>query len=586
LDKKVIKVLPDGLIDRIAAGEVIENPASVIKELVENSIDAGARNIEISISGGGKDEIIIVDDGEGIPKSQVELAFYRHATSKIRSWDDLLKTFTMGFRGEALPSISSVSLMELATAYDGEPAGSIIKFEGGKQVFFGPAPPKKGTAITVRNLFYNVPARRKFLKSEISEKKKISEVIRRYLIAHPEIGFKIYHDGRSVSALPATNNLRERLEAVWGDSVVGNLVELKEQSGGPISIRGFVSKPEITRSSRSEIFFFVNNRPVLEKSFFGAISVSYGATLPPKRHPYAAVFLEIEPGFIDINVHPAKTEVRFADDGYIFRTLKKALDKALALPLGFSIPSMAEREQGQSKYYRPPTIPFEEARKEVFDSDTFRKNPSQAAPLSVQSRAPIASPQIDFGAAADSFLQIFDTYILTRRGNEMLIIDQHTAHERILFEKNLNSFDSQGIPSQKLLFEERARLSPEDQSSMESAGGLLAKVGFEVRPFGGDEFIISGVPLDMSNIAPSDALKETLAVLGNNLREGQEIGRALAAAVACKAAVKAGHRLSETQMRSLISELYRCKEPYRCPHGRPTIVIMNRDDLEKIFRRK
>jgi len=586
LDKKVIKVLPDGLIDRIAAGEVIENPASVIKELVENSIDAGARNIEISISGGGKDEIIIVDDGEGIPKSQVELAFYRHATSKIRSWDDLLKTFTMGFRGEALPSISSVSLMELATAYDGEPAGSIIKFEGGKQVFFGPAPPKKGTAITVRNLFYNVPARRKFLKSEISEKKKISEVIRRYLIAHPEIGFKIYHDGRSVSALPATNNLRERLEAVWGDSVVGNLVELKEQSGGPISIRGFVSKPEITRSSRSEIFFFVNNRPVLEKSFFGAISVSYGATLPPKRHPYAAVFLEIEPGFIDINVHPAKTEVRFADDGYIFRTLKKALDKALALPLGFSIPSMAEREQGQSKYYRPPTIPFEEARKEVFDSDTFRKNPSQAAPLSVQSRAPIASPQIDFGAAADSFLQIFDTYILTRRGNEMLIIDQHTAHERILFEKNLNSFDSQGIPSQKLLFEERARLSPEDQSSMESAGGLLAKVGFEVRPFGGDEFIISGVPLDMSNIAPSDALKETLAVLGNNLREGQEIRRALAAAVACKAAVKAGHRLSETQMRSLISELYRCKEPYRCPHGRPTIVIMNRDDLEKIFRRK
>lgn len=586
MDKKVIKVLPDGLIDRIAAGEVIENPASVIKELVENSIDAGARNIEISISGGGKDEIIIVDDGEGIPKSQVELAFYRHATSKIRSWDDLLKTFTMGFRGEALPSISSVSLMELATAYDGEPAGSIIKFEGGKQVFFGPAPPKKGTAITVRNLFYNVPARRKFLKSEISEKKKISEVIRRYLIAHPEIGFKIYHDGRSVSALPATNNLRERLEAVWGDSVVGNLVELKEQSGGPISIRGFVSKPEITRSSRSEIFFFVNNRPVLEKSFFGAISVSYGATLPPKRHPYAAVFLEIEPGFIDINVHPAKTEVRFADDGYIFRTLKKALDKALALPLGFSIPSMAEREQGQSKYYRPPTIPFEEARKEVFDSDTFRKNPSQAAPLSVQSRAPIASPQIDFGAAADSFLQIFDTYILTRRGNEMLIIDQHTAHERILFEKNLNSFDSQGIPSQKLLFEERARLSPEDQSSMESAGGLLAKVGFEVRPFGGDEFIISGVPLDMSNIAPSDALKETLAVLGNNLREGQEIRRALAAAVACKAAVKAGHRLSETQMRSLISELYRCKEPYRCPHGRPTIVIMNRDDLEKIFRRK
>src|SRR4030067_567979 len=223
---KIIKVLPEGLIDRIAAGEVIENPASVIKELVENSIDAGAANIEISISGGGKDEIIIVDDGEGIPKDQVELAFYRHATSKIRSWEDLLKTFTMGFRGEALPSICSVSLMELTTFYDGERVGSTIKFDGGKQTFFGPAPPRKGTAITVKNLFYNVPARRQFLKSELSEKRKISEVIRRYLIAHPEIGFKITHDGRPVSSLPATKNLLERLESVWGDSITDNLVEL------------------------------------------------------------------------------------------------------------------------------------------------------------------------------------------------------------------------------------------------------------------------------------------------------------------------------------------------------------------------
>ena len=583
---KIIKVLPEGLIDRIAAGEVIENPASVIKELVENSIDAGAGSIEISISGGGKDEIIIVDDGEGIPKNQVELAFYRHATSKIRSWEDLLRTFTMGFRGEALPSISSVSLMELTTCFEGERIGSTIKFEGGKQTFFGPAPPRKGTAITVKNLFFNVPARRKFLKSELSEKRKISEIIRRYLIAHPEIGFKISHDGRLVSSLTATENLRERLESIWGDSITNNMVELEGGTTGPMTIRGFVSKPEVTRSNRGEIFFFVNRRPVLEKSFFGAIAASYGPTLPPGRHPYAAVFLEIEPNFIDINVHPAKTEIRFADDGFIFTTLKKSLDKALALPLGFALRSSKEPGDESLTHPAPQSIPFAKARQQAFGDGGFRMIPGEPAAFESSIRPVTTSPQIDFAGQGISVMQLFDTYILARQNDGMLIIDQHTAHERILFERNLNSFEIQGMPSQKLLFEEQVHLSPEEQNALDTAMGLIARAGFELRPFGGDQFIISGVPLDMGDIAPAEALKETLAVLANNLREGQDIKRALAAAVACKAAVKAGHRLSEAQMRALIVELLKCHEPYRCPHGRPTIVVMSRDDLERIFRRK
>ncbi len=583
---KIIKVLPDGLIDRIAAGEVIENPASVIKELVENSIDAGARNIEISITGGGKDEIIVVDDGEGIAKSQVEFAFYRHATSKIKSWEDLLRTCTMGFRGEALPSISSVSLMELTTSYEDERSGTTIRFEGGKQVFLGPAPPRKGTAITVKNLFYNVPARRKFLKSDISEKRKLSEIIRRYLMAHPEIGFAIHHDGRLVSTLPATDDLRARLEAVWGDSVTDHLVQLKSHAIGPVTISGYVSKPEITRSNRTEIFFFVNRRPVLEKSFFGAIAASYGPALPPGRHPYAAVFLEIEPNFLDINVHPAKTEVRFADDGFIFTMLKKSLDQALSLPLGFSIRPKTETPMLPSGRDRPPTIPFERARQELFEHSNFRMIPSESVRFETQGPPGAVAPQIDFAVPGESYMQLFDTYFLARRNEEMLIIDQHTAHERILFEKNLNSFDIQGMPSQKLLFEGQIRLNPEEKAVLETAGGLLAKAGFEVRPFGGDQYVISGVPLDMGTAEPAQALKETLAILGNNLREGQDIKRALAAAVACKAAVKAGNRLSEAQMRALIGELLKCDEPYRCPHGRPTIVVINRDDLEKIFRRK
>jgi DNA mismatch repair protein MutL len=476
--------------------------------------------------------------------------------------------------------------MELTTYYEGDRTGTTIRFEGGKEVFLGPAPPRKGTAITVKNLFYNVPARRKFLKSEISEKRKISEIIRRYLIAHPEIGFKIHHDGRPVSTLPATEDLRERLESVWGDSVTDNLVELEGQPMGPMTVHGFVSKPEVTRSNRSEIFFFVNRRPVLEKSFFGAIAASYGPALPPGRHPYAAVFMEIEPGFIDINVHPAKTEVRFADDGFIFTTLKKSLDKALSLPLGFSIRPASEPGNEPGGYPRPATIPFERARQEAFSDSGFNMAPTAPASFEPSKRPAPMPAQIDFGGGSDSFLQIFDTYILTRQSDEMLIIDQHTAHERILFERNLNSFEIQGLPSQKLLFEEQVRLSPEEQNALETAGGLLAKAGFEIRPFGGDQFIISGVPLDMESIAPAEALKETLAILEDNLRQGQDTKRALAAAVACKAAIKAGHRLSETQMRALIGELYKCQEPYRCPHGRPTIVVMNRDDLEKIFRRK
>lgn len=586
---KFIKVLPEGLIDRIAAGEVIENPASVIKELVENSIDAGARNIEISVNGGGKDEILIVDDGEGIPKDQVELAFYRHATSKIRSWDDLLQASSMGFRGEALPSISSVSIMELSASCQDEKIGTSIKFDGGKQVFLGPAPPRKGCAISVRNLFYNVPARRKFLKSDTSERRKIAEILRRYFIAHPEIGFKVYYDGRAISTLPATDNLLVRLEAVWGDAITASLLELKEPRVGPLQITGFISSPETTRATRSEIFFFVNKRPVLERALFGAIAASYGRTLPPGRFPYAAVFLEIDPNFVDINVHPAKTEVRFADEGFIFTTLKRALDKTLALPLGVSL----ARGQAPAASFPPPihaaetTHDMQGVRKA--QSDVFHSHEDVS-----MSQLPRESPVADAAScsrglesvAEDSFIQLFDTYFITRRDGNLLIIDQHTAHERILFERNLAGFNERGMPSQKLLFEEMLKLTPDEAVILEEISPMLSKAGFEIRPFGPDEIIISGLPQDMGALAPQNAFREVLTLYALYIKEGKELKYALSAALACKAAVKAGQRLNAPQMKALYHDLYRCQEPFRCPHGRPTIVILSRDDLEKIFRRK
>jgi DNA mismatch repair protein MutL len=578
---KMIKILPDGLIDRIAAGEVIENPASVIKELVENSIDAGARNIEISISGGGKDEIIVVDDGEGIPKDQVELAFYRHATSKIKSWEDLLRTGTMGFRGEALPSISSVSIMELNSYFEGEKTGTSIKFEGGKQIHLLPAPPKRGCSISVKNLFYNVPARRKFLKSEISERRKIAEIVRRYIIAHPEIGFKIYYDGKLANSLLPAENLLERLESVWGDAVTKSLVPLAEPPVGPLSITGYVSKPEINRAGRSEIFFFVNNRPVLEKAFFGAISASYGRSLPPGRHPYSAVFLNIDPGFVDINVHPAKIEVRFADDGFIFTSLKRSLDKALALPVDLAFSAYKPQLPPESK-------PFEQARHELFDGRNFSMiAPGMTeVPIRHETKDEYQTPQASQVSFDNAYLQIFNTYILTRRDGQLMIVDQHTAHERILFEKTLESIGRNGAPSQRLLFEERVKLTPEETALCDELSSFLAKVGFEIRSFGPGEVIVSGMPQELANVSPKDALKDVLGVYSSNLREGQEMKKALAAAVACKGAVKAGHRLSEAEMKGLLSSLFMCKEPFRCPHGRPTVVTLSQDDLERIFRRK
>jgi len=576
---KIIKILPEGLIDRIAAGEVIENPASVIKELLENSLDASAENIEISVTGGGKEEILIVDDGEGIAKDQVETAFMRHATSKIRNFDDLLRTNTMGFRGEALPSISSVSIMELSTCTREENVGTRIRFEGGKQTHLGPAPPKYGCSISVRNLFYNVPARRKFLKADSSEKRKIAEVLRRYIIARPDIGFKISYDGRAVDSILPVDDLHKRLEEVWGNNVAKKLLSIKQEQVGPVAIYGFLSSPDMTRANRSEIFFFVNKRPVIEKAMYGAIIAAYEGSLPKGQYPYAAVFLDIDPGFVDINVHPAKIEVRFSDSGFIFTTLKNAMKNALRLPIGLTIKRPAP---DRSPIY---AVPFEKAKEDILAAgpniqNTFMSNlDEERSTKSIMKRK--AEP-----SRIDHAFQIFDTYIVAGNSDEMIILDQHTAHERVLYEKTLNSINRQASPSQKLLFETRVKLTPRESSLIEELSALLERAGFEIRFFGESEVILSGIPQEFGGASPEKTLKDILNEFGRYRNSGDETRRALAAAVACKAAVKAGQRLTDLQMRGLYSDLMRCDEPFRCPHGRPTMAVLNRHDFEKIFQRK
>lgn len=577
---RLIRVLPEGLIDRIAAGEVIENPASVVKELVENSLDAGARNIEISVASGGKEEILIVDDGEGIDKDQVEIAFMRHATSKIRSWEDLLRTGSMGFRGEALPSISSVSIMELSTCHGDEKIGSTIRFEGGRQVRFGPAPARRGCCISVRNLFYNVPARRKFLKSESSEKRRIAEIVRRYVIARHDVGFKISYDGKGTNSFPVAKNLSGRLEAVWGKRIADDLIVIDEDAVGSARVHGCISRPTTTRGNRSEIFIFVNKRPVVERAMFGAVAAAYENSIPRGQFPYAALFLDIDPGFVDINVHPAKIEVRFSDEGFIFGTLKNAMRKALHLPTGVSVRI-------------PPPVPstgvvsFETVKRELFDDDggVSQGRTTRATPDTL-----IQLPQQRTGFLLDiendPVFQMFDTYVIARRGEELVLLDQHTAHERILYERTLDSFEKSPAPSQKLLFECRVKLSPGEATLVGELADLMERAGFEMREFASDEVIVSGLPQELAAASPDRALKDILAVFSSGRKAGEETRSALAAGVACRAAVKAGQRLSQPQMTALYTDLLKCREPFRCPHGRPTMAVLKRDDLEKIFGRK
>ncbi|UCE65537.1 MAG: DNA mismatch repair endonuclease MutL [Candidatus Zixiibacteriota bacterium] len=576
---RFIKILPEGLIDRIAAGEVIENPASVVKELVENALDASSSNIEISTKCGGKDEINIVDDGEGIPKDQVEIAFMRHATSKIKNWNDLLKTLSFGFRGEALPSVSSVSILELQTCYHSENVGTAVRIEGGKQVYLGPAPPRKGCAFSVRNLFYNVPARRKFMKSDSSEQRKVSEIVRRYMISRPDVGFKIGRDGRQVGTYKPTEHLIDRLKDIWGSQIARELLRIDTETAGPLRISGFISTPETTRGNRGEIYLFVNSRPVLEKAMFGAITAAYSNYVSPGKFPYVALFLDIEPSFVDINVHPAKTEVRFSDEGFIFSTIKKALEKTLSVPVRIPVDIKGKRAIGKD------AISSEQAKQEIFSTIfTGEKRYELSRGQSQTDEGPVKTV---FEVTDEVFsFQVFNTYIIMKKENELIIIDQHTAHERILYEKTLNAINRQKAPSQKLLFEERVKLTPDESHLVQTLDSLLTGSGFEIREFGPDEIIVSGMPQEFSANSPGNALKSLLSDYIEYKKEGLESKKAFAAAVACRGAVRAGEKLSEPHMRGLCSDLLKCEEPFRCPHGRPTIAVLNRDDLEKVFKRK
>ena len=613
--KNNIKILPDALVNKIAAGEVVERPASVVKELVENSIDADAKNILVEIRSGGVKSIRVLDDGVGMSAQDAELALSRHATSKIRGVDDLYKIETLGFRGEALPSIASVSFLELVTRTKGNLAGTLIKVEGGdiKEKKETGAP--EGTSITIRELFYNTPARRKFLKSKITETKHVIDLVTTYALAYPQISFRLKSDERELFNLKRRDYLFERIEDLWGKEFLSSLVQIKEEAQDP-QITGFLGKPEITKSTRPEIHLYVNKRPVVSRFLNHAIKTGYGELLPQGKFPVAFVFVQIDPQKIDVNVHPTKREVKFSQEHQIYSVVNLAVKKALATlqaaptlirtdsrvitPEKESIPEPAasSRLQTVPKRETPPTQremePFRRPEKgftpkqekilsEIYSEHSLKKDDA------VQQKA-VQPPEILEGKK--NFWQVFNSYIITQDKDELLIIDQHAAHERVLYEEACAHLIRGRATSQQLLFPAVVDLSPSESFALENNLDLFSKLGFEIKPFGGKSVMINAVPSLLKNKSETVFLKEILSDLEEKLKIQIESAdplyrvKSIAQSFACKAAIKAGERLGQDDMSSLYRSLLATQAPFSCPHGRPTLIRFPLKELDKRFKKK
>ncbi|MBC7225966.1 MAG: DNA mismatch repair endonuclease MutL [Thermoflexales bacterium] len=575
----MIRVLPPEIVAQIAAGEVVGRPASVIKELVENSIDAGAREIRIEVADGGKRMMRVADDGCGIPAAEVELAFQRHATSKLASAEDLNRIATLGFRGEALASIAAVSRVICATRAAEEETGTLIRLEGGEVVSRRPIGRPPGTTVTVEDIFYNVPARRKFLRSSATERRHIDAWITRYAMAYPTLRFALVHDGREVFRSPGTGRMRDVLVAVYGVEVGSALLEIPPEEGATVRVEGFVSPPYFHRADRGEITLFVNGRWVQDARLTYAVIQAYHTLIPTGRYPLAVVMVTLPPEDVDVNVHPAKAEVRFRDGDGVFRAVQRAVRQAVTEEAG--VPRM-QAISGPAPPAHPPELRFPEAPR----GEPVRPTPM---PMLVPPVAPAARLPV-----LRVIGQVAATYIIAEGPDGLYLIDQHAAHERVLYERMMAQ-RSGGIPVQSLLEPVAVDLPPEWAGLVEAHQETLHRLGVEVEPFGGNTFLIRALPVALTSAHPRDVLTEVaqgLAEEGGEARRQQnggaaeeEIERAIIRRVCKQGAIKAGQVLSREEMEELLRALERCENPRTCPHGRPTMIHISTAQLAREFQR-
>ncbi len=615
-----IKLLSDQLASQIAAGEVVERPFSVVKELLENSLDAGATTINVDIRDGGRTLIQVADNGDGIGEGEIETAFLRHATSKLSSSRDLEAIVTLGFRGEALAAIAAVSQVMIVSRAAGEKAGTRLTLAGGKKTSRDTVGAPQGTVIAVENLFYNVPARLKFLKSDNSEKRLIDEFVTRYALAYPAVRFRLTHHGRITFQTSGNGSVRDVLLAIYGPEVarqlleIGDLgLEIEEESAvtvpksainqSPISVSGFVGPPSLHWSNRNHITLFVNGRWIRDNSLTYAIIQAYHTLLPTGRYPLGIIFITVPPEQVDVNVHPAKTEVRFRHDQTPFGAVQRAVRRVLiadspvrSVSGGWGMNQFQPQtgswtgSLGQGSFTRRE----EAAEQGEMDLEwgAFEDEAVEHGEVGRGEREEVAQRPFPTMQGGDKLPimrvvgQVGASYIITEGPEGMFLIDQHAAHERILYEQFLAEWQKKRVVSQQLLAGTAVHLSPGQTSLLEEYIPALANIGFHVEPFGPQAFMVRGVP---GILAKQDPARVLTAVV-EDLEQGDtplqdEIEARLVMRVCKTAAVKAGQTLSNAEMEALIQQLEACHNPHTCPHGRPTLIHLSVAQLAREFGR-
>ncbi|MCH5265649.1 MAG: DNA mismatch repair endonuclease MutL [Lachnospiraceae bacterium] len=611
----MIQVLDNETINQIAAGEVIERPSAVVKELVENAIDAGATAITIEIKEGGISFIRITDNGSGIAKNEIKTAFLRHATSKIKTMEDLLTVHSLGFRGEALSSIAAVAQVELITRSGEEITGARYEIAGGEEKTMEEVGCPEGTTFLVRNLFYNTPARKKFLKTKTTESGYIQDLVLRYSLAHADIRFHFIVDGKTKLQTSGDGQVKTNIFYNYGPDVTRCLVPLEAEEG-QMKLTGFIGKPELSRGNRTFMNYFVNGRYIKSSVITSAIEHAYKEFLMSHRYPFTALMLTIDSRYLDVNVHPTKMEVRFTNQEEVYnlfyQSIYDALKQITLIPEVSLEPERKKREGKTvpvSKTTEKAPEPFETAAQKkvpepveaaaekkpplyVRETPVWGKKESQSVPEEKEKTTDFTQMNLLkeelIQEEAPQFRmigQVFDTYWLLEYQSELLIIDQHAAHEKVLYEKLMKRLKEKDGLTQNLAAPVVVTLSGREIEVLSENAEVFEKIGFRFEPFGDKEYLIHGVPADFLNVASRELFLEMLDGLMEEGKGQPELILERCASMACKAAVKGNNRLSFAEAETLFEQMLQMEQPYHCPHGRPTTIAMSRQEFEKKFKR-
>ena len=623
-----IQLLDNETINKIAAGEVIERPASIVKELTENAIDAGASAVTIEIRDGGQALIRVTDNGSGIPAGEVREAFVRHATSKIRTAEDLNGVQSLGFRGEALSSIAAVCRTEIITKTRSALTGIRFLIEGGTEVLFEEIGAPEGTTVIARDIFFHTPVRRKFLKSPATEAAHVSELAEQLALSHPEISIRFIVNGQNRFSTSGNGSLKDIIYQLYGRETAAALLEISAEDG-PFRIRGFLGRPELSRGSRAMEHYCVNGRYIKSSVIAKAIEDGYGNLMMQRSFPVCVLLLSVDPGKVDVNVHPTKREVRFSEPEAVYRFVKDAVQDTLRQAELIREMKLAREKEAPSRKdsnKRPPE-PFEVKRSEQIIKPFLPDVPESAPVLKVaEPKTPpavsvpeSAVPSAVSGAEQKSVKtpaagqnspvtekdgqlalfsrehrqsvrlvgEVFDTYWIAEWNNTMYLIDQHAAHEKVNYERFMEAFKKQEVVSQRLMPPLIITLTAREEALVEREQELFTSLGYEIEHFGGHEYAVRAVPDILPSVMKDALLKDMIGSLSEETENGiPEMIIEKTASMSCKASVKGGQHISAEEAERLLDEMFRLKDPYNCPHGRPTVIRLTRQELERRFKRQ